>query len=228
MFRLYPPLLNGNDSFLKGTITNHQDSCFQEQIKLSLVMRKPVFGVCDQLRLKPSCSADETSWRLEISDIETRDIILSRHGTTKVLIRLCGCAGWSAPLLFAYGINRFSQDMAQIILRIGITSYTYLFQSCLLQPIGFKIQNAPLTMIIIYIFQREAQVGGSDVQLLWPQLQRSCGEGGALEDAATGKHGWDIHAVYAARYCHVWWAGSQGWGTVAGWVHPGIWWVRLL
>ena len=28
---------------------------------LSLVMRKPVFGVSDQLRLKPVCLADETS-----------------------------------------------------------------------------------------------------------------------------------------------------------------------
>ena len=27
---------------------------------LSLVTRKPVFGVCDQVRLKPACLADET------------------------------------------------------------------------------------------------------------------------------------------------------------------------
>ena len=33
---------------------------------MSHVMRKPVFGVCDQLRLKPACSADETSLGLEI------------------------------------------------------------------------------------------------------------------------------------------------------------------
>ena len=30
-----------------------------------------------------------------------------------MLIRLRGCAGLSAPLLFAYGINRFSHDVAQ-------------------------------------------------------------------------------------------------------------------
>ena len=47
----------------------------------------------------------------------SRGIILSRQRTTKTLIRLRGCAGWSAPLLFAYGINRFSDDMAQIIFR---------------------------------------------------------------------------------------------------------------
>ena len=33
---------------------------------------------------------------------------------TKALIRLRGCAGWSAPLLFAEGINRVSRDMAHI------------------------------------------------------------------------------------------------------------------
>ena len=31
-----------------------------------------------------------------------------------MLIRLCGCAGQSAPLLFTYGINRFSHDVAQV------------------------------------------------------------------------------------------------------------------
>ena len=52
------------------------------------------------------------------SDIETRGIILL-SSTTKIFIRLRGCAGWSAPLLFAYGINRFSHDVAHILLTIG-------------------------------------------------------------------------------------------------------------
>ena len=65
----------------------------------SHVTRKPVFGVCDQLRLKPACSADETSWGLEIPAVTSRGI-LSRQRTTRVLISLRGCAGWSAPLLF--------------------------------------------------------------------------------------------------------------------------------
>ena len=47
-------------------------------------------------------------------DIETRGIILSGQRRTKALISLRGCAGWSAPLLFAYGINRFSHDLAHI------------------------------------------------------------------------------------------------------------------
>ena len=71
---------------------------------LSLVTRKPVF---DQVRDKQASSASETFYRLEVSDIETRDIILSRQRTTKALIRLRGCAGWSALLLFAYGKTGF-------------------------------------------------------------------------------------------------------------------------
>ena len=55
---------------------------------MSLVMRKPVFGVCDQLRLKPACSTDDTSWGLEISAIASREIILSKQRTTNVLIRM--------------------------------------------------------------------------------------------------------------------------------------------
>ena len=57
------------------------------QYYMSHVMRKPVFGVCDQVRLKPACAA-------------------IKQWITKVLIRLRGCAGWFAPLLFAHGINR--------------------------------------------------------------------------------------------------------------------------
>ena len=50
---------------------------------------KPVFRVCDQVRLKPAFSATETSYGLDISTIVSRGIILSRQRTTKALIRLC-------------------------------------------------------------------------------------------------------------------------------------------
>ena len=60
---------------------------------MSHVTRKPVFGVCDQLRLKPACSADETSQGLAILAIASRGVLLSCQQTTMVLIRLHGCAG---------------------------------------------------------------------------------------------------------------------------------------
>ena len=73
---------------------------------LNDVTRKPVFGVCDQGRLEPVSAVTEARQRLKISGIETRGI-LSRQRTTKALIRLCECTGWSAPLLFAYGTTGF-------------------------------------------------------------------------------------------------------------------------
>ena len=62
-------------------------------------------GVSDQARRKLACAVTEASSILEISDIRSRDIILSKQRTIKALIRLHGCAGWSAPLLFTYGIK---------------------------------------------------------------------------------------------------------------------------
>ena len=89
-----------------------------QMIIWSHVTRKPVFGVCDQLRHKTACSADETSYDLQISAIASRGIILSRQRTTKAQIRPRACAGWSAPLLFAHGINRFSHDVAHVVAKL--------------------------------------------------------------------------------------------------------------
>ena len=58
----------------------------------------PEFG--NKVRLKLVCSATEAS-KIKISDIATTVIIiiLSRERITKALIRLCGCAGWSATVV---------------------------------------------------------------------------------------------------------------------------------
>ena len=90
---------------------------------MSHVTRKPVFGVSDQVWLKPACSTSEVIWSLEILDLARIDIILSRQRTIKALIRLRGCAGWSAPFLFAYCINRFSHDVAHIRIMLLQRSY---------------------------------------------------------------------------------------------------------
>ena len=44
---------------------------------MSLVPRKPVFGVSDQVPHKPGCTATEDGYRLEISDLGRRGILLS-------------------------------------------------------------------------------------------------------------------------------------------------------
>ena len=56
-------------------------------------MRKSIFGVCDQVKLKLACSATETSESLQILDLESIGIILSKQRTIKALIRLCECTG---------------------------------------------------------------------------------------------------------------------------------------
>ena len=62
-------------------------------------------GICNQVISKPACSATETSQSLETLEIASIGIKLSEQQTSKVLIRLHKCAGWSAPLLFTYGIR---------------------------------------------------------------------------------------------------------------------------
>ena len=99
---------------MKGCQETDMFSCMSITNYMNHGMRKPVFGVCDQVRLKPACSATETSKRLEILHIETTDIIPSCQQTTKAVIRMRECVGWSAPLLFAYGKNRFSHDVAHM------------------------------------------------------------------------------------------------------------------
>ena len=68
---------------------------------MGLVARKPVFGVSNKVRFKPAFSATETSQKIEIALEASLGMIFSNTGITQALIRLCGCAGWSAPLLFA-------------------------------------------------------------------------------------------------------------------------------
>ena len=89
----------------------------QQKYDMSLITRKPVFGVWDHVRLKPACSATERA-SFEILDIETRDIILSKKRITKVWIRLRECAGWFACLLFAYGKYRFCHDVAHLPIKL--------------------------------------------------------------------------------------------------------------
>ena len=62
--------------------------------------RKPVFGVSDKVRFKPSCFATETIYKIEISLVASSYMILFNVQITKALIRLHGCAGWPVSLFF--------------------------------------------------------------------------------------------------------------------------------
>ena len=77
---------------------------------MGLDATKPVFGVSDKARYKPVSSATETSYKIEISPKASLHMVLFKKRITNVLIGLRGCAGWSAPLLFANPRRRFSRD----------------------------------------------------------------------------------------------------------------------
>ena len=58
-----------------------------------------------------TCSATKNRQNVEIRRIATSTTILSREGITKGLVRLCGCACWSAPLLLACNKVRFARSI---------------------------------------------------------------------------------------------------------------------
>ena len=67
---------------------------------MGIDMTKPIFRVSDEVKQKPACSATETNTNNEISLVASFEMILSDKRITEALIRLCGCTGWTAPLLF--------------------------------------------------------------------------------------------------------------------------------
>ena len=75
---------------------------------LSLVVRKPVFKVSDQVLHKMGCTVTEDGWKLEISDLGSRGSMAK----TKALISFSICV-----FVFAYGRSRFSHDVAHRVSR---------------------------------------------------------------------------------------------------------------
>ena len=67
----------GNNCDTERFSTKHFYADMYNHIKMSLVVRKPVFGVFDQVRHKPGCTTTEDGLRLEISDLDSRGIVLS-------------------------------------------------------------------------------------------------------------------------------------------------------
>ena len=55
---------------------------------MGLNVRKPVFGVSDQVMRKQACTATETSYKIEILLVASLDMILSNKRITKALNRL--------------------------------------------------------------------------------------------------------------------------------------------
>ena len=69
---------------------------------MSLVVRKPVFGVSDQVRHEPGCTTTEDGKRLEISDLGSRGLYYpssenkgaDREAVLRLCFRICKKAGF--------------------------------------------------------------------------------------------------------------------------------------
>ena len=107
---------------------------------MSHVTRKLPMEVCDQVRFKPACSASEASLSPKFFVHKYYRCYLSKEWMTKVLFKQHGCAGWSAPLLYPYGIRqifswRDSSDSKQVPLTTWNDNRIF----------GFNFNEAPCT-----------------------------------------------------------------------------------
>ena len=69
---------------------------------MSLVVRKPVFGVSDQVPHKPGCTATKDGYRLEISNLGSQRDRTIRIAKTKALISCAVTAQLTCVFVFAY------------------------------------------------------------------------------------------------------------------------------
>ena len=110
-------------------------------------------------------------------DIATIRIILSRQRTTKGLIRLRGCVGWSVPLLFVYGINRFSHEVAHAkvlfmykkAMNLSPGSATVNDRSPRIAPSGSAKKN-----VSTKCKHRGSYTSGHFIWNLWKEASASC------------------------------------------------------
>ena len=91
-------------------------------------------GGFDKECFKPVSSAKETSLKIEISPAASLHMILSKKQNKKALIRLRGCAGWSAPVLFTnprrQGFSRRGPYYSCIMIRAIVNELHPTFFFC--------------------------------------------------------------------------------------------------
>ena len=92
--------------FVSDLVGNPEDRFSHDADYMSLVVRKPVFGVSDLVRHKPGCAVIEDGLRLEISDLRRRGIHCTiRVAKTKALISFAVTAKLVCVFIFAYAHN---------------------------------------------------------------------------------------------------------------------------
>ena len=101
-------------SLCTKSISNFMSHVHHDSLYMSLVVRKPFFGVSDQVQHKPGCTATEDGLRLEISEFRKKRDWTICVAKTKVLISCAITAQLICAFVFAYAKIRFSHDAAHI------------------------------------------------------------------------------------------------------------------
>ena len=139
---------------------------------------------------------------LEISAIESRDIILSKQRTTKALIRHCGCAGWFAPFLFAYDRRHiFSWPSSYIYIYIYIYRWNQGKQ-CRPNWISCEVWSGSTLgkSSLIWVWNVHPDLSAWTLGLVWPNQQH---DSAPSEDSDQTGHLPHLFRVFA-----VCWIGS--------------------
>ena len=68
---------------------------------MGLTATKSVFGVPDKVRFKLPAQLQRLARKMIFFSVASLAMVLSKTQIAKALIRLRGCAGWSAPVLLA-------------------------------------------------------------------------------------------------------------------------------
>ena len=75
---------------------------------------KTNYVVSEQVQHTLACTSTEKSWKLEISDLSRRGIVLSRVAKTKALISFAVTAKLISVFVFAYADCWFSHEVAHL------------------------------------------------------------------------------------------------------------------
>ena len=77
---------------------------------LSLVIRKPVFALCEQQRRRSACTSAQSDQHLCCSFLRQYNTCSCYVLNFKTIASLCGCAGRFESYLVANDKDRFSRD----------------------------------------------------------------------------------------------------------------------
>ena len=118
-------LLPSAESFMKGCCQLQAKVCTRLLVNclFKLAQEKSVVRLTDRpaMTIAVYMGRKATKQTNKQTPAASQDVILSKKRITKMLIRMCGCAGWSAPLLFANHQRQFFSRHGPFYISVCVT-----------------------------------------------------------------------------------------------------------